>query len=236
LAALCFKMGKIWGNITVFAAMCCRFVKMTKSIANLLISLECLKLSPSHPFTYASGLKGPVYCDNRKLLSNTSARAEVIKEWKNQITAMKEKFEILAGLATAGIPWAAILADHLNLPMIYVRGKPKEHGKQNQVEGDFKPGQKVLLIEDLVNQGKSLAEAIEGCHQADLTVVGAFCIVDYQMPASAEVLQKYKIPLYSLTNFSQIITIAQELKMLKPEEIDLLKSWHKDPVSWAKNA
>jgi orotate phosphoribosyltransferase len=216
--------------------MCYNFVKKMNNIAKLLISMECLKLSPAKPFTYASGLKGPVYCDNRKVLSNVSAREEILNAWKKEILPMATQFEVLAGLATAGIPWAAMLSDHLKLPMIYVRGKPKEHGKQNQVEGDYRSGQKVLLIEDLVNQGKSLGEAIEGCHKADLNVVGAFCIVDYQMPASAEVLSKYKIPLYSLTNFSQIITIAQDLKLLKADEIDLLKSWHQDPVNWAKKA
>jgi orotate phosphoribosyltransferase len=209
---------------------------MMNNIAKTLISMSCLKLSPAKPFTYASGLKGPVYCDNRRVLGIVSAREEILNTWKNEILPLTSQFEVLAGLATAGIPWAAMLSDHLKLPMIYVRGKPKVHGKQNQIEGDFRPGQRVLLIEDLVNQGKSLAEAIEGCHKADLNVVGAFCIVDYQMPASAEVLNKYKIPLYSLTNFSQIITIAQELKLLKPDEIDLLKSWHLDPVNWAKKA
>ncbi len=203
-----------------------------EKIARMLIDLGCLSVSPARPFTYASGLKGPLYCDNRKLLAHPQERRWVAQAFVEKIQAAKLEFDIIAGLATAGIPHAAWIADILQVPMAYVRGKPKEHGKQSQVEGACPPGGRALVIEDLVNQGKSLDEAVEGMKKAGLVPVACLCIVDYQMPQAKQVAAKHSLPLLSLTDFEAIVGAARAHGGLGPQDEGLLRSWHRDPQSW----
>jgi orotate phosphoribosyltransferase len=203
-------------------------------VASILLKNKCLQLSPSDPFTYASGLKGPIYCDNRQLLSLVEARDKVIEHFCAAIKESGWTYDHLAGLATAGIPHCAIMAERLNSSMIYIRGKAKEHGKQNQVEGKFKPGQKIVLIEDLINQGKSLEDAIVAATEAGLEPVGVMSIVTYEMEKAQDVLNKYKLPLISLTNFSSITSLALEQNDISADELNMLISWLSDPKSWAK--
>lgn len=203
-----------------------------ESIANLLVKTECLKLSPSDPFTYASGLKGPLYCDNRKVLGYVEERNQIVNAFVEKIKEWGKEFDAVCGLATAGIPHAAFIADVLEKPMIYVRSKPKAHGKGNQVEGHFEAGQKIVMIEDLVNQGKSLGEALDGVRNAGLNPMACFCIVDYQMAAAKEVISSNQLDLISLTNFDSIVKSSLERGFISEEESRLLVDWQRDPANW----
>lgn len=202
-------------------------------IAELLMGLKCVQISMKSPFNYASGLKGPIYCDNRKIISHVDARRHIIDAFVDKIKKSGIKFDLVAGLATAGIPHAAWIAEKMDLPMIYVRGKAKEHGKKNQIEGDYSPGSKVILIEDLVNQGSSLESAVLGLKEAGLETAACFCIVSYQMKSMEKLLQKLGVSLFSLTDFSSILDVSKEFLKLSKEDISDLLEWQKGPESWS---
>jgi orotate phosphoribosyltransferase len=207
---------------------------MKMEIAKNLITLGAVKFSPNNPFTYASGLKGPIYCDNRIILSHVKFRDLVIDSFIELIKKNKLDYDLLGGIATAGIPHAAFIADRLKMPMVYVRPKAKEHGRKNQVEGDFKSGQRVLLFEDLVNQGSSLEESMHGLTGAELKCSSCLCVVDYQMQSAQTKLAELEMKLYSLTNFSSLITGAFELNLIDHDGMNLLKEWHTDPKAWSE--
>lgn len=198
-------------------------------VAGLLLELKAVQVSPHNLFTYASGLKGPIYCDNRQIWSHVKTRNRIIQLLLDLIKKENISFEVLAGLATAGIPHAAILADRLEKAMIYIRGKAKDHGKQNQIEGSYQAHQKILLVEDLVNQGKSLSDALSAAEQAKLKVQGCLCIVDYQMAQAQKILTLNQIPLFSLTNLQAILKKAVKLKYLDEEGAKLVEMWQKNP-------
>ena len=207
---------------------------MNKVIATNLLQLGAVKFSPEAPFTYASGLRGPIYCDNRMILSHVEFRDVVIDAFIKLIKKQNLNYDLIGGIATAGIPHAAFVADRLKCPMVYVRPKPKGHGKMNQVEGDYKPNQKVLLFEDLVNQGSSLDEAFTGVANAQLKVSDCICIVDYQMAEAKNRLTKVDINLHALTNFSVLVDCAFELKLINEQGKRELLEWHSDPVKWSQ--
>lgn len=202
-------------------------------IAELLMGLKCVQISMGTPFNYASGLKGPIYCDNRKIISHVDARSLIADAFVEKIRETGIKFDLVAGLATAGIPHAAWIADKMGLPMIYVRGKAKEHGRKNQIEGDYKPGDRVILIEDLVNQGSSLESAILGLKEAGLVTAACFCIVSYQMKNMEKLLQKLGVSLFSLTDFSSILEVSKKFLKLSDGEISDLLEWQKGPENWS---
>ncbi len=206
---------------------------MKMDIARGLISLGAVKLSPSKPFVYASGLKGPIYCDNRISLSHVDFRNKIVSSFISMLTSQKLSWDALGGIATAGIPYASFVADRLGAPMIYIRPKPKGHGKMNQVEGDIKKGQKIIMFEDLVNQGSSLIEAYQGLLNAGLQCSDCFCVVDYQMKNSQDKLAEHKIQLHSLTDFTSLSLAALELKLINQDELALLKKWQTDPNNWS---
>lgn len=206
---------------------------MKLDIAKALIQKGCVKLSPENPFAYASGLKGPIYCDNRLILSHVEFRDQIIEAFIQTIKLHKLDFDLVGGIATAGIPHAAMIADRLKAPMVYVRPKPKEHGKKNQVEGDYQSNQSVILVEDLVNQGSSLADAMIGVRGADLISTHCLCIVDYQMPEAVRRMQDLSMQLLSLTDFDHILEAALELKFIESTGKKLLMDWHADPKGWS---
>jgi orotate phosphoribosyltransferase len=206
---------------------------MKMNIARGLIEKGCVKLSPTAPFHYASGLKGPIYCDNRLILGHVDFRDQVINAFIEVIKKNSLKFDLLGGIATAGIPHAAFIADRMKLPMVYVRPKAKEHGKKNQVEGDFLAHQSVLMVEDLVNQGSSLADALSGVKSAGLVTHACLCIVDYQMAEAKKRLNELSLELYSLTDFDHLVEAAVELKFIDQEGKKLLINWHADPKEWS---
>jgi orotate phosphoribosyltransferase len=207
---------------------------VANDVARILFKLNCVQLKPSEPFTYASGLKGPIYCDNRQILSYVAEREVIINYFVELINSLNLDYDCLAGLATAGIPHAAWIADKLKKPMIYIRGKAKGHGKQNQVEGAYTKGQKVLFVEDLVNQGKSLGDAYDGAINAGLNPVGCVSIVDYEMQNAKDRLETLSLKLYSLANFSDLITYAQDSELITEKDHTLLVSWQNDPVRWSQ--
>lgn len=208
---------------------------MKMDIARKLLHLGAVKFSPQRPFTYASGLKGPIYCDNRTILSHVEFRDQVVTAFIEVIKQNKLSFDHLCGIATAGIPYAAFVADRMKLPMVYVRPKAKEHGRKNQVEGDYKPGQKVLLFEDLVNQGASLEDSMAGVTSAELTCDACLCVVDYEMQGAKTRLSELSIQLFSLTDFTALTSMAFELNLIDQEGLNLLKEWHADPKAWSAN-
>lgn len=206
---------------------------MKLDIARQLILNQCVKISPLEPFTYASGLKGPIYCDNRLILSHVNFRNTIIKSFIDVIETQKFDFDFIGGIATAGIPHAAFIADRLKLPMIYVRPKPKDHGRKNQIEGDYKIGDKVILLEDLVNQGASLSDAMKGVNDSGLKCSDCLCVVDYQMPEAIRRLNEWNLNLFSLTDFDNLIHAALELNLINESGEKMLRDWHAQPKGWA---
>ena len=202
-------------------------------IAKNLINLGAVKFSPTAPFTYASGLKGPIYCDNRLILSQVEFRDQVIASFMEVIKINKLQFDHLGGIATAGIPHAAFVADRLKRSMVYVRPKAKDHGRKNQVEGLFNPNEKVLLFEDLVNQGASLEDSMAGLRGAELKCDACLCVVDYEMQGAKERLRNLSIQLFPLTDFTSLINSAFELNLIDQDGLNLLKEWHADPKAWS---
>ena len=177
-------------------------------VAGKLLDVQAVKLSPNAPFTWASGWKSPIYCDNRKVLSFPYVRDYVKSELCNVIFEKFPEADVLAGVATAGIAWGAMAADQLKLPYVYVRPKPKEHGLGNQIEGSLQPGQKVIVVEDLISTGKSSLQVVDVLKNAGVEVVGMVSIFTYQFPQAAEAFEKAGVPYHSLTDYPTLISLA----------------------------
>lgn len=201
-------------------------------IAKILLSKKAVSLNPSKPFTYASGIKSPIYCDNRKIISFPIERKYIINTFCEYIENMKIDFDIIAGTATAGIPWAAWIADKTNKPMIYVRSSKKDHGKTNQIEGSYEKHQKVILIEDLISTGKSSISAIEALESESLNVLTCLAIFSYELDSAKSAFQKQKVPYYSLSNFLTLLETAKNDSYLSQDEYLQAKEWNKNPNSW----
>lgn len=206
---------------------------MKMDIAKNLINLGAVKFSPQKPFAYASGLKGPIYCDNRLILSKVDFREQVISAFIEVLKVNKLDYDHLGGIATAGIPYAAFIADRLKKSMVYVRPKAKDHGRKNQVEGLYQVGDKVVLFEDLVNQGASLEDSMKGLNGAELKCDACLCVVDYETPISQERLSNLSIQLFALTDFTSLTLAAFELNLIDHAGMNLLKEWHADPKAWS---
>ncbi len=203
-----------------------------KAVAEKLLQVAAVKLSPENPFTWASGWKSPIYCDNRKILSFPYTRDFIKSEMCNVIFESFPNVDMLAGVATAGIPWGAMAADQLKLPYIYVRPKPKEHGLGNQIEGSFEAGKSVLVIEDLISTGKSSLEVVTVLKNAGLNVVGMVSIFTYGFSVAAKAFEEAGVHYQSLTNYSSLIELAVERGQVTPETQELLLQWREDPANW----
>lgn len=201
-------------------------------IAEKLLQVKAVQLNPTHPYTWASGWKSPIYCDNRKVLSFPYVRDYIKSELCNVIFEKYDEATLLAGVATAGIPWGAMAADQLKLPFIYVRPKPKEHGLGNQIEGDFQSGQKVLVIEDLVSTGKSSLQAVDALQNKGLTVVGMVSIFNYGFPIASEHFADRGINYTSLTDYPTLIALAASTGLIDQEQLLLLEKWRENPSTW----
>jgi orotate phosphoribosyltransferase len=209
-------------------------MKRELSIAEKLLQINAVKLNPQNPFTWASGWKSPIYCDNRKILSYAHVRDYIKSEMTNAVFTEFPDAEVIAGVATAGIPWGALVADLLSLPFIYVRSKPKEHGMGNQIEGVLHAGQKVVVIEDLISTGKSSLEAVKAIQEAQGEVVGLCSVFTYEFPIAQQIFSGENIKTLSLSNYSSLIDIALEKKIISDDEVTLLKSWRENPSEWGK--
>jgi orotate phosphoribosyltransferase len=202
--------------------------------AEKLLQIKALKISPDTPFTWASGWKSPVYCDNRKLLSFPHVRDYVKSELANTIMDHFPEAESLAGVATAGIPHGALAADLLRLPFIYVRNKPKGHGLTNQIEGVLTEGQKVVVIEDLVSTGMSSLEAVEALRAAGADVIGMCALFTYGFPQAAEAFEKANVKLITLSNYDALVEVGISQNIIQEEALDKLKQWRLSPSTWGQ--
>ena len=203
-----------------------------KAVAEKLLQINAIKLNTGSPFTWASGWKSPIYCDNRKVLSYPYTRDFIKSEMCNVLFERFPNAQLLAGVATAGIAWGALAADQLKLPYIYVRPKPKEHGLGNQVEGHFEPGQETVVIEDLVSTGKSSLQVVDVLRQQGLKVIGMVSIFTYGFQVATDLFAKENIEYYSLTNYPTLINLAIEKGVVTEQEKGILLNWREDPANW----
>ncbi|MEI8110994.1 MAG: orotate phosphoribosyltransferase [Chitinophagia bacterium] len=203
-----------------------------KAVAEKLLQVAAVKLSPTEPYTWASGWKSPIYCDNRRILSFPYVRDFIKSELCNVIFEHFPSAAVLAGVATAGIPWGAMAADQLKLPFIYVRPKPKEHGLGNQIEGYYQPGQPVLVIEDLVSTGKSSLQVVDVLRNAGVEVIGMVSIFNYGFPQAQEAFDKAGVPLRSLTQYGTLIETATESGQVASDQLATLQQWRENPAQW----
>lgn len=204
-----------------------------KAVAEKLLQVNAVKLNPENPFTWASGWKSPIYCDNRRILSFPYTRDFIKSELCNVIFEKFPEAEVVAGVATAGIAWGAMAADQLKLPYVYVRPKPKEHGLGNQIEGFYKPGQKVVVIEDLVSTAKSSLQVVDVLKEAGFEIAGMVSIFTYGFPIAAEMIQKAKINYQSLTDYPTLIHLAMEKGIITDQQSEVLLKWRNDPAGWS---
>lgn len=200
--------------------------------AEKLLQAGAVKLSPRQPFTWASGWKSPIYCDNRKLLSQPFIRDYIKSELCNVVFEKFEDAELIAGVATAGIPWGAMVADQLKLPFIYVRPKPKEHGLGNQIEGQYSEGQKAVVVEDLISTGKSSLQVVDVLRNSGVEVIGMVSIFNYQFSHALTALEEAKVPFHSLADYPALLQTALQKGIIKPEDEEILLKWRSAPESW----
>lgn len=201
--------------------------------ADKLLQIEAVKLSPEKPYTWASGWKSPIYCDNRKVLSYPYIREFIKSELCNTVFEKFPEADLVAGVATAGIAWGAMVADQLKLPFIYVRPKPKEHGLGNQIEGFYTPGQKVVVVEDLVSTGKSSLQVVDVLKASGLEVIGMVSIFNYRFDVATEAFEKANVALYSLTDYPALLELAQKKGMVAKGQQEILLKWRQDPANWS---
>ncbi|HSP22215.1 MAG TPA: orotate phosphoribosyltransferase [Planococcus sp. (in: firmicutes)] len=201
---------------------------MKQHIARQLLSIGAVELRPHEPFTWASGVKSPIYCDNRLTMSYPAVRKEIAKGLAGLIKEFYPDCQVVAGTATAGIPHAAWVSDLLELPMVYVRSKAKEHGQGNMVEGKVVAGQKVVVVEDLISKGGSVLQAAEGLRAAGFDVLGIVAIFTYDLPQSIDAIREAGFTFHTLTNFPALVEEAIETGAIREEDLPMLADWHEN--------
>ena len=206
-----------------------------KAIAEKLLQINAIKLSINQPFTWASGWESPIYCDNRKSLSFPFIRDFIKSEMCNVIFQSFEKADMIAGVATAGIPWGVMAADQLKLPYIYVRPKPKEHGLGNQIEGFYEQGKRVVVVEDLISTGKSSLQVVDVLKNAGLEVEGMVSIFTYGFDEAKKAFEKYNLTLKSLTDYDSLVEMAISKQLISEKDQKTLLNWRQDPANWKGN-
>lgn len=205
-----------------------------KAVAEKLLQVQAIQLSPNQPFTWASGWKSPIYCDNRKVLSFPYVRDFIKSELCSVIFEQYPTATVLAGVATAGIPWGAMAADQLKLPFIYVRPTPKAHGLGNQIEGALEPGQQVLVIEDLISTGKSSLQVVDVLKAAGAEIVGMVSIFNYGFDTAKKACEAAGVHTSSLTNYPTMIELAIEKGLVTADTKETLMNWSNNPSSWGQ--
>jgi orotate phosphoribosyltransferase len=203
-------------------------------VAEKLLQINAVKLNIQNPFTWASGWKSPIYCDNRKILSYPHVRDFIKSEMTNAVFTEFPDADVIAGVATAGIPHGALIADLLSLPFIYVRSKPKEHGMGNQIEGVLEAGQKVVVIEDLISTGKSSMEAVDAIKAAGGEVIGLCSVFTYGFDIAVKLFNDANIKTLSLSNYNALLELSLDKKTISSEELEQLKTWRENPAAWGK--
>jgi orotate phosphoribosyltransferase len=205
---------------------------LEKNIAEKLLKIKAIKLQPNNPFIWASGWKSPIYCDNRKTLSYPSIRNYIKIELTRLIMEMFPDVEVIAGVATGAIAQGVLVADALNLPFIYIRPTPKDHGLENLIEGDLRPHQKVVIVEDLVSTGGSSLKAVEAIRNNSSQVLGMISIFTYGFPVAEEKFKQAKVKHLALCNYKAILEQALATNYITQEDMKTLQEWHKDPSAW----
>ncbi|MDR2809236.1 MAG: orotate phosphoribosyltransferase [Tannerellaceae bacterium] len=205
---------------------------LERLVAEKLLKIKAVKLQPANPFTWASGWKSPIYCDNRKTLSYPAVRNFIKIELARVIIENYENAEAIAGVATGAIAQGALVADLLGLPFVYIRATPKDHGLENLIEGELKPGSKVVVLEDLVSTGGSSLKAVEAVRNFGCEVIGMAAIFTHGFSIAAEQFKKADIPLITLSNYDAVIEEAVRTNYISRSEMATLQEWRKDPANW----
>ena len=205
---------------------------LAKEIARDLLKIKAVYLKPEEPFTWASGIKSPIYTDNRVTLAYPETRTLIEDGFVEKIRAEFPDVEVIAGTATAGIPHGAIIADKMNLPFAYIRSKPKDHGAGNQIEGLVAPGQKMVVIEDLISTGGSILDAIAAAKREGADVIGAAAIFTYELPKAEKNFNEADVKLVTLSNYTELITLAEAEGYVSPEGLTLLEKFKHDQENW----
>ena len=205
---------------------------LEKIFAAKLLNIKAIKLQPNNPFTWASGWHSPFYCDNRKTLSYTDLRSFVKIELTRIILENFQDVDAIAGVATGAIAQGALVADALNLPFVYVRSKPKDHGLENLIEGELKPGMKVVVVEDLNSTGGSSLKAVEAIRNNGCEVVGMVASYTYGFPVAEKAFNDAKVKLITLTNYEAVVAQAVKTGYITEDEVEVLHEWRKDPAHW----
>lgn len=201
-------------------------------LAEKLLKISAIKLQPENPFVWASGWSSPIYTDNRKTLSYPEIRSFIKIELSRLIMENFQDADAIAGVATGAIAQGALVAEELMLPYVYVRSTPKDHGLENLIEGNLKPGQKVVVIEDLISTGGSSLKAVEAIRKAGCTVVGMVAIFSYEFPVSVKAFNKAGVKLITLSNYSSMLKAALDTNYINASDIKTLEKWREDPAAW----
>jgi len=209
-------------------------IDIAQQVAKSLLQINAIILQPNNPFKWAAGWNSPIYCDNRKTLSYPEIRTNIKQGLAAIVKTHYKGANVIAGVATAGIPHGALVAEELGLPFIYVRSKAKEHGKQNQIEGYFEEGQSVILVEDLISSGKSSLDSAQVLKDAGMNVKGMVSIFTYGFDAAAENFKKAECEYVSLCDYSTLLPIAKEQQYVEESDLSVLNEWRDNPAIWKK--
>jgi orotate phosphoribosyltransferase len=202
------------------------------SIAEKLLKVEAVKLNPENPFKWASGWNSPIYCDNRVTLSYPEVRDQIAQ---NLIEVIQKEFptvEVIAGVATAGIPQASIIADRMGKSLVYVRAKPKDHGMENLIEGRIEAGQKVVVVEDLISTGGSSLKAVQALQQQGVEILGMVAIFTYGFPVAQKAFEDAGVKLITLSNYNALLNVASSQDVLNEKQLKSLSTWRENPGAW----
>jgi orotate phosphoribosyltransferase len=203
-----------------------------QKVAEFLLQIKAIKLQPNNPFTWASGWKSPIYCDNRVTLSHPAIRTYIRQHLTQLVQDEFGPIGCIAGVATAGIPQGVLVAQELGLPFVYVRSKPKEHGTGSMIEGEIKTGERIVVIEDLISTGKSSLQAVDALRNAGHDVAGLAAIFSYGFDIAEESFKQAKCRFVTLSNYNALLKFAEEEQYILTEDVELLKNWRKDPSNW----
>ena len=207
---------------------------LEKAVAEKLLKIKAIKLQPKNPFIWASGWKSPIYCDNRKTLSYPQIRTFIKIEIARLIMELYPDVDVIAGVATGAISQGALVADALGLPFIYIRPTPKDHGLENMIEGDLKPKQKVVVIEDLISTGGSSLKAVDAIRNDGSEVLGMIAIFSYGFPVAEQKFKAAKVKLTTLCNYESLVSEALATNYISEEDVATLKEWRQNPAIWGK--
>jgi orotate phosphoribosyltransferase len=207
-------------------------IETEQQVAEFLLQIKAIKLQPNKPFTWASGWKSPIYCDNRLTLSHPTIRTYIRQKLTSYIQEEYGSIACIAGVATAGIPQGVLVAQDLGLPFVYVRSKPKDHGTGSMIEGEIFSGQRVVVVEDLISTGKSSLEAVEALRAAGCDVVGLIAIFSYGLDQAKENFKNAKCRFITLSNYEALIEYANEHQYINKEDVEILRKWRINPAEW----